>query len=105
MKVLLVCAGGASTSILMKKLAKYAKEELGMDDFEIAAKSEKSVHPDRVVGVWDCILMGPQVGYLKDEVVANAGGVPVDVMKPADYGIGNCPNIFKQIYKLLGIEG
>ena len=76
MKVLLVCAGGASTSILMKKIAKYAKEELGIEDFEIAAKSVGSVHPERVVGTYDCILMGPQVGYLKDKVVENAGGVP-----------------------------
>ena len=104
MKVLLVCAGGASTSILMKKIAKYAKEEKGIEDFEIAAKSARSVHPERVVGVWDCILMGPQVGYLKDEVIENAGGVPVDVIAPADYGIGNCPHIFAQIEKLLGTK-
>ncbi len=96
MKVLLVCAGGMSTSILMKKLEKYASEQ-GID-FEIAAvglAAYKDVWQD-----YDCILMGPQVGYRKDEL-ASACSIPVDVIAPADYGIGNCPNIFKQIEKLL----
>lgn len=43
MKVLLVCAGGMSTSILMKKMEKYAAEK-GIE-FEIAA-----VGPGRVQG-------------------------------------------------------
>ena len=101
MRVLLVCAGGMSTSILMKKMAAYAKDVRGDDDFYIEAHGVGSVRPERVEGKYDCILMGPQVGYLKDQVVENAAGLPVDVMKPADYGIGNCPNIFKQIDALL----
>ena len=97
MKVLLVCAGGMSTSILMKKLEKYAAEK-GID-FEIAAVG-LSAYKD-VAQHYDCILMGPQVGYQKDTVKA-AVSIPVDVIAPADYGIGNCVNIFKQLDKLLG---
>lgn len=96
MKVLLVCAGGMSTSILMKKLEKYAAEK-GID-FEIAAVG-LSAYKD-VCKNYDCILMGPQVGYQKEDV-KKASGMPVEVIPPADYGIGNCANIFKLIDKCL----
>lgn len=97
MKVLLVCAGGMSTSILMKKLEKYADEK-GID-FEIAAvglSAYKDVWKD-----YDCILMGPQVSYRKDDIVKEVS-IPVDVIPPADYGIGNCDHIFAQLHKMLG---
>ena len=54
MKVLLVCAGGMSTSILMKKLEKHAADK-GID-FEIAAVG-LSAYKD-VCANYDCILMG-----------------------------------------------
>lgn len=97
MKVLLVCAGGMSTSILMKKMEKYAQGK-GMD-FQIAAVG-MGAYRDVWQG-YDCILMGPQVSYRKDEV-AEACSIPVDVIAPADYGIGNCEKIFGQLAKLLG---
>lgn len=97
MKVLLVCAGGMSTSILMKKLEKYAADK-GID-FEIAAVG-LGAYKD-VCAEYDCILMGPQVGYQKD-VVVEASQKPVEVIPPQDYGLGNCENIFKLIYKCLG---
>lgn len=97
MKVLLVCAGGMSTSILMKKMEKYAAAN-GIEPFEIAAVGLGAYRD--VCDNYDCILMGPQVGYQKDSV-ASSTGMKVDVIAPADYGIGNCENIFKQIDKLL----
>lgn len=96
MKVLMVCAAGMSTSILMKKLEKYAADN--NIEFEIAARG-LSAYLD-VVQDYDCIIMGPQVGYQKDDVAA-ASGKPVAVIPPQDYGIGNCENIFKLIYSLV----
>ena len=98
MKVLLVCAMGMSTSILMKKLEKYAAEQ-GID-FEIAAQSANSYK--NVCHEYDCILMGPQISYQKDRI-AQESGMPVAVIAPADYGVGNCANIFKLINSI--IEG
>ncbi|MBM6683496.1 MULTISPECIES: PTS sugar transporter subunit IIB [Collinsella] len=98
MKVLLVCAGGMSTSILMKKMEKYAADQ-GIADFEIAAVGV-AAYKD----IWqnyDCILLGPQVGYRKADIAKDVE-IPVAVMAPQDYGLGNCPNIFKQIEGLIG---
>lgn len=98
MKVLLVCAAGMSTSILMGKLKKYAAAN-GID-FSIDAEG-MTTYKD-VCKNYDCILMGPQVGYRKGEVVEGSGGMPVAVIPPQDYGIGNCENVFKLIYGLIG---
>lgn len=98
MKVLLVCAGGMSTSILMKKLEKYAEEQ-GID-FEVAAVGETAYRD--VCHNYDCILLGPQIGYMKDEIKEGSDNMPLDVIAPQDYGIGNCENIFAQINALLG---
>lgn len=96
MKVLLVCAQGMSTSILMKKLRGYAEEQ-GID-FEINAVGIGSFK--EVCEEYDCVLLGPQISYRKDEVVRGTTR-PVGVIAPADYGIGRCENIFKLIDSLL----
>lgn len=96
MKVLLVCAGGMSTSILMKKLEKHAAEK-GID-FEIAATGISSYLD--ICHSYDVILLAPQVSYHKDRI-AEQSKMPLALIPPADYGIGNCVNIFKLIDKAL----
>lgn len=95
MKVLLICAGGMSTSILMKKMEKYAKENdinlqieaIGMSDYEDTYKK------------YDMILLGPQVSY-KKEVIADITQMPIAVIATYDYAIGNVSNIFKQVKEI-----
>ncbi|MBM6688094.1 PTS sugar transporter subunit IIB [Collinsella ihumii] len=98
MKVLLVCAAGMSTSMLMKKMEAYAKDN-GID-LEIAARSFSELKNPADDG-YDCILIGPQISYQKDKVVAKAQGLPVDIIPMKDYGRQNCPAIFEQIDKIL----
>ncbi|MDO4429572.1 MAG: hypothetical protein Q4B91_08815 [Atopobiaceae bacterium] len=50
---------------------------------------------------YDCILLGPQMSYQRDNV-ATGSGLPTAVIPPADYVMANCPNIFKLINQLLG---
>ena len=98
MNVLLVCSAGMSTSILMKKLEKYAEDQ-GIE-FSIKATGWSSTK-EYCDGV-DCILMGPQVSYQKENVEKMAGDIPVAVIPPQDYGMGNCKNIFMLIDQTLG---
>lgn len=97
MKVLLVCAMGMSTSVLMKKLEKHAEAE-GIP-FEIAATSVNTYK--EMCDHYDCLLLGPQMSYQRDNVAAGSGK-PTAVIPPADYGMANCANIFKLINQLLG---
>nr|AGS52005.1 putative beta-glucosides PTS, EIIB [uncultured bacterium contig00006] len=92
MKLLLICAGGASTSILMKKLEKHAAEK-GME-FSVEAHSVGEY--EDVADAFDVIMLGPQVSYKKNEVAEHTGK-PVGVVAPMDYALGQAANIFKQI--------
>jgi Phosphotransferase system cellobiose-specific component IIB len=92
MKVLLICAGGASTSILMKKMEKYAAEK--DMPFEVIAIGAPSV--DEHYKNFDVILLGPQISYKQDDI-AKATGKPLAVIAPMDYALGNVDNIFKQL--------
>jgi PTS system cellobiose-specific IIB component len=97
MKLLLVCAGGMSTSILMKKLEKYAAAN-GPADFEVIAKGlgdYEDYYKD-----YDVIMLGPQVSY-KIKQIQETTNMPVGVVVQLDYALGNAEHIFKAIDKLL----
>lgn len=99
MKVLLVCAAGMSTSMLMKKMETYAAEN-GIE-IEVNARSFTELKDPADEG-YQCILVGPQISYQKDKVVKKAQGLPVEVIPMKDYGRQNCPAIFEMIDKLIG---
>ena len=97
MRVLLVCAGGMSTSMLMKKMSKYAAEH-GID-LEIAARGANEVKNG---DGWVVVLLGHQIGYQADKIKAKLGDTPMDVMPMLEYGRQNCEAIFARIDKALG---
>ena len=98
MKILLICAGGMSTSILMKKLQKYSDDN-HLDLEEIVARGVGD-YSDVYQG-FDVILLGPQISYKKADIQKDTGK-PLDTIAPYDYAIGNAQNIFKQVNALLG---
>jgi len=59
MKILLVCAGGMSTSILMQKMSKYWKE----NDMELDIKAVGLSEYQDVYQEYDVVMVGPQVSY------------------------------------------
>ena len=93
MRILLVCAGGASTGILLKKLKKYAEEKaLPLESIEAVGMGEY----EDCYQQFDVILMGPQISYKKAEI-ERVTKRPVAIIAPYDYAIGNAEHIFKQI--------
>lgn len=99
MKVLLVCAAGMSTSMLMRKMEGYAQEN-GIE-LEVDARSFAELKNPKASG-YDCILVGPQISYQKDKIVKKADDLPVEVIPMKDYGRQNCPAIFELIHSLIG---
>jgi len=96
LKVLLICAGGMSTSILMKKLKTYAKEQ--EMDFDVIAKGLGD-YVD-VFTEYDVLLLGPQVSY-KCNDIRNITQKPVAVIPQLDYALGKADNIFKLISEVM----
>lgn len=99
MKILLVCAGGMSTSLVMKKIcAAFGEDEA---DWSVNADSVENL--EQIIDDYDVILLGPQIGYKKNKLleIANKKNKPLDVMSPMDYGMGNGANILKQIKMMI----
>lgn len=89
MKILLVCAGGLSSSIVMKKIRKYG-EEIG-EDIQIDAVGVAAVEDESKKG-YDCVLTAPQVRNRFNDIKSKCS-IPVESMSPQDYAIGNAKNI------------
>lgn len=97
MKILLVCAAGLSTSILMKKLERYAEEQHIDLTIDAVGLGEYKAHCAR----YDVLLLGPQVSYQKDSIAAGSGK-PTAVIAPQDYGMGNAANVIALAQSLIG---
>ncbi len=87
LKIKLFCAGGMSTSILVKKMLESA-EKKGIA-VEIAAYPEAQM--DQQTDDCDIALLGPQVGYrLKTaQQICKPKNIPVAVIPMIDYGTMN----------------
>lgn len=87
MNILLVCAAGMSTSLLVTKMEKSAQEQ--GKEYKIWAVSGDSVnqHIDKA----DVLLLGPQVRYLLPQLkkLGESKGVPVEVINTVHYGTCN----------------
>lgn len=97
-QVMLCCAGGMSTSLLVTKMQEVAKAEgLDWDIFAVSA----TVGQDKIPEV-DVVLLGPQMGYVKSnfEKIA-AGKVPVAVIPMKDYGMMNGKAVVALAEKLM----
>lgn len=82
-RIMLACAQGVSTSLLVSRMKKAAQTS-GVEA-QIWAVDYESVR-DRV-GSFDVLLLGPQVSYAFDEVKEAVGGAaPVELIKQMDYG-------------------
>ncbi|TCP28911.1 PTS system cellobiose-specific IIB component [Scopulibacillus darangshiensis] len=91
MNILLVCAAGMSTSLLVTKMRQAAEEDGVIATIEAVSLDEVKNHIDEA----DVLLLGPQVRYKLAQLKAEAGekGIPVDVISPADYGMVNGKNV------------
>ncbi|NEZ88712.1 PTS sugar transporter subunit IIB [Weissella paramesenteroides] len=87
-KIMLACAAGMSTSLLVTKMQEAAKAN--GKDYEIFAKSTADIDNELEADVKpDVLLLGPQVSYMQKEVKskADAAGIPMDVINMMDYGM------------------
>ncbi|MCT0022385.1 PTS sugar transporter subunit IIB [Weissella confusa] len=87
-RIMLACAAGMSTSMLVKRMQDAAKAE--GKDYEIFAKSTSDIDAELASDHKpDVLLLGPQVGYLKNDVKkkTDEAGIPMDVINMMDYGM------------------
>ncbi|MDI6600439.1 MAG: PTS sugar transporter subunit IIB [Thermoanaerobacteraceae bacterium] len=98
MKILLVCAAGMSTSLVVEKMKKAVKPEYG----EVVIDAVPVDRFEEVVKDYDVVLLGPQIRYKKKdfEKITGEFGIPLEVINPTDYGMVRGDKILEQALKL-----
>lgn len=97
MKILLVCAGGMSTSVLMRKMEKYCAEQ----GEELSIKAVGTGSYPELWQDYDCILIGPQIAYKLNEIKGDVK-IPVAQIPSMDYALGNSANVMKLAHQITG---
>lgn len=96
--IMLVCAAGMSTSLLVSKMQKAAEDKgLNIKIFATASSDAESKleteHPD-------VLMLGPQVRYMLDDF-KNRVSIPVEVINMQDYGMMNGAKVLDQALSLI----
>ncbi|MFT8318065.1 MAG: PTS sugar transporter subunit IIB [Sporolactobacillus sp.] len=102
-KVMLVCAAGMSTSLLVTKMQKAAQKN-GDEDLEIFARSTNEATPLMQEGSIQAVLIGPQVKYMekKFKEILEEKNIPIESINMMDYGMMNGEKILAQAKRMLG---
>ena len=83
MRIMLACASGMSTSMLVQKMKQEA-DKRGEEHTIWAAPIDEVAER---LGTFDVLLLGPQVRMYKDKMEATVKGeAPVEVIPPVSYG-------------------
>lgn len=103
-KIMLVCAAGMSTSMLVTKMQNAAKEQ-GVEGeiFAVAAsEADKQLASQKI----DVVLLGPQVRFMEKQFKEKLQplNIPVEVINMADYGMMNGKKVLEQALNLMKAE-
>ena len=84
-KILLLCAAGMSTSLMVKKMTEAAEKK----GIEVEIKAIGLEKFQENLDTYDVFLLGPQVKYKKAELekIADTVGKKVEVINTVDYGM------------------
>lgn len=96
--ILLVCAAGMSTSLLVNKMNDAAKE----NGIEVSIKAMSITECSSVIDEVDIVLLGPQVRFQKPQVDSLVKGrIPVEIIDMRLYGTMNGKAVLEQALKNL----
>lgn len=98
-KILLACAAGMSTSMLVEKMKTSAKER-GID---VAIEAVSEGKAESIFTDYDVLFLGPQVGHLESKFKAKTKpyNIPTEVINMADYGMMNGAKVLDRAITLI----
>ena len=96
MKILLICAAGMSTSLIVKKMYEIAPEGTQID-YGTGGQIES------LIDNYDVVLVGPQLRYKKEQLIKLAAkkNKPIDFIDSVTYGRLKGKEIYEQALNLL----
>ena len=99
--IMLVCAAGMSTSLLVNKMKKSAEDKgFDADIFAVSAGEADEYLANKNV---DVLLLGPQVRFMKSQFEAKVTplGIKLGVINMSDYGMMNGEKVLEDTIKLM----
>lgn len=105
--IMLSCAAGMSTSMLVSKMKEAAKNKnIDADIFAVPAGNALSQLDSKTI---DCVLLGPQVSYMEDDFKKMLDGrknsldksIPLAVIDMQAYGMMNGSKVLDQALSLI----
>jgi len=97
MKILLVCNAGMSTSMLVSRMEKAAKEK----EIDVEVIALPLTQAEKVLAEWDIVMLGPQVRHCLNQLQNNSEGIPVVVIDMRDYGLMNGANVLEKAIQVI----
>lgn len=97
-KIVLVCAAGMSTSMLVKKM----QEAAAADNYETDIAAYPIGEVDSAGQGADIILLGPQVRFQLKSVKEKFPNIPVESIDMAAYGMMDGKKVIATVKKTLG---
>lgn len=103
--IMLCCAAGMSTSLLVKKMQDAAAAE--GKDAEIFAVSASEADQQLDTKDIDCVLLGPQVRYMESDFKKKLAGrkngadIPLAIIDMRSYGMMDGKTVLAQADKLI----
>ncbi|KXT83387.1 PTS sugar transporter subunit IIB [Streptococcus panodentis] len=101
-QIMLVCAAGMSTSLMVNKMQKAAEDRgLAARIFAVPVPEAAEYLANEQV---DVLLLGPQVRYLLDDFKEKTAekGIPVEVIPMTDYGMMKGDKVLDLAESLIG---
>lgn len=99
--IMLVCAAGMSTSMLVKRMQESADaKNLSYDIFAVAASEADHQLSNKDI---DVIMLGPQVKYLKSQFDEKGAkyNIPIGVIDMRDYGMMKGEKVLEDTVQLI----
>lgn len=99
MRILLVCSAGMSTSLLVTKMEKAAKEQ----GVEVTIWAVSTDAADSNMAKADVVLIGPQIRFQLPDMKKKGEkyNIPVEAIPSVDYGMCNGPKVLSFATKLI----
>lgn len=101
--IMLCCAAGMSTSLLVANMQKAAEKK--GDNTQIFACSISEADKNLAEEDIDCVLLGPQVKYVKGDFEQKLEGrdIPLAVIDMQAYGMVDGAKVLQQAYDLMDV--
>lgn len=98
-KIVLLCAQGMSTGMLMNKMREIADKT----NFDCEIKAFPISQINKASEQADCLLVGPQVRYELENVRNTCPDIPSDVIDMVAYGRLDGAKVLEMAKKLMGM--